>query len=84
MTTDPHSDQRQSETSRGPDRSTPPTPTAPGRPAVSPRRERQLTQIAALVAAGEQARAVDLAAEHITTFPTDSALLALMGVGRAS
>jgi hypothetical protein len=43
---------------------------------VTARRERQVIEIAALVVAGDGARAAGLALEHATEFPDDAELLA--------
>jgi len=40
------------------------------------RRERQVVQIAALIVAGDRARALGLALEHTVDFPEDAELLA--------
>lgn len=43
---------------------------------VTARRERQVVEIAALVVAGDRARAAGLALEHTIEFPEDAELLA--------
>jgi hypothetical protein len=45
------------------------------------RRERQLAEIAALVASGDRDRASGLACEHLADFPADAELLALLVTG---
>jgi hypothetical protein len=48
---------------------------------VSARRERQLVEIAALIVAGQRARAVGLALEHTAEFADDADLLARLSAG---
>lgn len=43
---------------------------------ATPRRERQVVEIAALAIAGDRERAAGLALEHIAEFPDDAELLA--------
>jgi hypothetical protein len=43
---------------------------------ASTRRERQVVEIAALVAAGQRSRAAGLTLEHLAEFPADVELLA--------
>jgi len=43
------------------------------------RRDRQIAEIAALIAEGHAARAAGLALEHTAEFPDDADLLALVG-----
>lgn len=48
---------------------------------TSARRDRQIVEIAALVVAGNRARAADLAFVHTAEFPADLALLARVAEG---
>jgi hypothetical protein len=54
-----------------------PDPSSPaGRvPRPTPRRDRQVIEIATLLAAGDRARATGLALEHVVEFPHDADLL---------
>jgi hypothetical protein len=55
---------------------------AQGEPRPPERRDRQIIEIAALVVAGDRARAAGLALEHVAEFPDDRDLL--LGVACAA